>query len=184
MKSRSLLDSLEARYGRLWTCESVKRCKSSSNSQKLCQWFWKLTPARTCKPFWKFLRYRRLCCCCYIISSKFVRKLRSTIEYFFQTKVCGFFVAADMAFSDVSSVESSRNLHFPATLSARNFVCFPCKPVYELITGIEWSNQDVRNALSEVENLVITDTDDAYSRFIFQKSRICQLAYNSRLHKK
>ena len=77
------------------------------------------------QPFWKFLRYRRLCCCCYIISSKFVRKLRSTIEYFqFQTKVCGFFVPADMALSDVSLVESSRNLHFPAALSERNFVVF------------------------------------------------------------
>ena len=63
-------------------------------------------------------------------------------------------------------------------MSARKFFCFPCK-VYELITGIEWTNQNVRNGLSEVENLIITDTGDTYSRFIFQKSRICQLAYNS-----
>ena len=46
-------------WGPLWSimaCESVERCKSFSNAQKICQWFWKLTPARTCKPFWKFLR--------------------------------------------------------------------------------------------------------------------------------
>ena len=88
-------------------------------------------------------------------------------------------------------IDKSANSFTNISLSAfsrrvvwEKFCCFPCKPVYELITGIEWTNQDVRNALSEVENLVITDTDDAYSRFIFQKSRICQLAYNSRLHKK
>ena len=33
MERHSLLDSLEVRYGPLWTCESVKRFKISLNTQ-------------------------------------------------------------------------------------------------------------------------------------------------------
>ena len=78
----------------LWTCEIVKRCKSSSNTQKICKWFWKLTPAWTCKPFWKV----NFVAVVVVRLTEFAWKLRSNIKKF-QTKICCFFVAAGLVFS-------------------------------------------------------------------------------------
>ena len=41
--------------------------------------------------------------------------------------------------------------------SAESFTIYGQTKVYELITKIEWTNQSTRNALSEVENLIIQD---------------------------
>ena len=108
----------------LWSVmEIVKRCKSSSNTQKICKWFWKLTPAWTCKPFWKV----NFVAVVVVRLTEFAWKLRTNIKKF-QTKISCFFVAAGLVFSVffsvVSSVESSRNLLFSAALSVRNFVVF------------------------------------------------------------
>ena len=49
----------------------------------------------------------------------------------------------------------ARSTFFPHFVRA--FSIFGRTKVYELITEIEWTNQNARNALSEVENLTITN---------------------------
>ena len=119
-------DSLETRYGPLWTCEIVKRCKSSSNTQKICKWFWKLTPAWTCKPFWKV----HFVAVVVVWLTEFAWKLRSNIKKF-QTKICCFFVAAGLVFSVFFFCcfvgrKLAKSTFFRRFVREK-FCCFPCK---------------------------------------------------------
>ena len=103
--------------------------------------FWKLTPARTCNPFWKFLRWALLLLLLY--NQLDVRKnyaytiyfliCKETSEYhkiisnqsvwlFLSLPVWHFLFV--VVFSVVSSVESSLNLLFSAALFERNLVVF------------------------------------------------------------
>ena len=90
-RCRIHLRPVMVRYG---LAKLLRGVKALQTRKKICKWFWKLTPAWTCKPFWKV----HFVAVVVVWLTEFAWKLRSNIKKF-QTKICCFFVAAGLVFS-------------------------------------------------------------------------------------